>query len=208
MFSIPVISPDLSQEETILQITDVLRHLETVTDAIFNRIITRMDENSASLNDLDSRIEVTRQKVEVIKDSVEGPLTITAEIDCPERVPRYVSCLEGLEDEVPPMSFTEIPLSEQSLVPVRGPDVREVQEKLQFYHVKPKAEKPKDPFLMTDLQASLNKLSCSTVESCASLINLSKPETHIDIQAESDDDVDPELLSELKEKVEGRKSTN
>ena len=57
MYSIPVISHDLSRPEAVRQIVNVLDQLENITDDVFNRISHKIEDNTDRLNSLDVRIQ-------------------------------------------------------------------------------------------------------------------------------------------------------
>ena len=60
--TIPLVSSDLTHQETILQIVDTLEHLDKVTEEVFANIQTKIDENAEKLANLDQRVELADQK--------------------------------------------------------------------------------------------------------------------------------------------------
>ena len=56
--TIHLVSSDLSHQETILQIVDALDHLEKITEQVFSRIQSKIDENAQKLASLDKRVNV------------------------------------------------------------------------------------------------------------------------------------------------------
>ena len=60
---IPLVSADLSAEESILQVTDVFNRLNQVTDSVFARINDRIDRGVDRMGRIDARIMAVEQKV-------------------------------------------------------------------------------------------------------------------------------------------------
>lgn len=67
MFSVPLVSSDLSGPETILQMGDALKQLGTITEEIFDKIEQKLDQNEQRLDKVDKRIEIVEEKLEQIK---------------------------------------------------------------------------------------------------------------------------------------------
>ena len=68
-YQVPVLPPDLRQEEMIQQMCDTLVYLDQVANDIFVRISHRVAENREHLSQLNSRILVVEAKVNRIKGS-------------------------------------------------------------------------------------------------------------------------------------------
>lgn len=63
MFEISLVSPDLSPDETILQMADVLERLNEVTEEVFGRITERIQRNVERIEGIDRRIEHVSDRV-------------------------------------------------------------------------------------------------------------------------------------------------
>ena len=66
--TIQLVTPDLTHQETILQIVDALDHLDKVTDEVFSNIQAKIQQNASKLADLDSRVDVADQKVKALAE--------------------------------------------------------------------------------------------------------------------------------------------
>lgn len=66
IYKINLVPPDLSTEETILQIADTLDNLNGVVDDVFARLMGRIKQNIDKTNKLTERIEISRKKVETL----------------------------------------------------------------------------------------------------------------------------------------------
>ena len=66
--TIQLVSSDLSHQETILQIVDALDHLDKITNQVFSKIQTKIDENAAKLTSLDQRVDLADLKVKKLSE--------------------------------------------------------------------------------------------------------------------------------------------
>jgi WAS family protein 1 len=69
LYLVPVIQQDLRQEETILQIADVLDYLDQVVNDVFDRVQSRIEESKAKLEKLRKRESLAKLKVEKLTGS-------------------------------------------------------------------------------------------------------------------------------------------
>jgi len=60
--TIQLVSPELSHQETILQIVDALDHLDKITEEVFANIQSKIDENAAKLANFDQRVDIADKK--------------------------------------------------------------------------------------------------------------------------------------------------
>ena len=71
-YTVPLISEDLSEKETYMQLCNALSMLSAISEDIFNRIDTKVEENLTSLMNIDSRIEVAQDKIDSIRGSTKA----------------------------------------------------------------------------------------------------------------------------------------
>lgn len=69
VYSVPLIPPDLRREETIVHIADTLDYLEKITNDIFLRITTRVEEYRNRLGAINKRAEIAQAKINKIRGS-------------------------------------------------------------------------------------------------------------------------------------------
>lgn len=69
IYNVPLIPPDLRREETILHIADTLDYLEQITNDIFSRITSRVEEYRNRLQAINKRAEIAQAKVNKIRGS-------------------------------------------------------------------------------------------------------------------------------------------
>ncbi|CAG9765920.1 unnamed protein product [Ceutorhynchus assimilis] len=67
-YTIDTVPQNLSKEETIVQIVEVLDHLKSVTQDIFSRIDKRLTQNTDKLTNISTRIDVAANKINTLKD--------------------------------------------------------------------------------------------------------------------------------------------
>lgn len=63
IYDIPLVPPDLRQDESLLQLFDALEHLDVVVDEVFSRIESKVASNRTKLIDVNNRINVAKAKV-------------------------------------------------------------------------------------------------------------------------------------------------
>ena len=116
MATVHLVSPDLSHQETILQIINALDHLDKVTDEVFSRIEGKIQESQNQLNSLNQRIDVAESKVKSLSGSKKA-ICIYSSAKYPEELedPDYVSAFKNIEQRI---QFTK-----SNIVPVKKPDV-------------------------------------------------------------------------------------
>ena len=115
--TIQLVTPDLTHQETILQIIDALDHLDKVTDEVFANIQAKIDQNASKLANLDSRVDIADRKVKALAEMNQKATCIYSSAKYPEELedPDYVSAFKDIEQRI---QFTK-----SNIVPVKKPDV-------------------------------------------------------------------------------------
>lgn len=137
-YNIPVISPNLSRPETLIQIHDVLIHLTNISNDIFDRINKRVADNSKILAHISSRVDIVTAKINKLKGAKK-----TIQVFSSSKYPasdvnrQYKSIFDGVET---------IKLTRSQITIDNHKDVEnnhDASDKLQIYHVKV-SKKPKE----------------------------------------------------------------
>ncbi|RZC38909.1 WAS protein family -like 1 [Asbolus verrucosus] len=63
VYKVPVIPQNLSKQETIIQVAEVLNHLSNVTDDILTHISNRVDKSRKKLTDISERVDKVNMKI-------------------------------------------------------------------------------------------------------------------------------------------------
>ncbi|KAJ8941904.1 hypothetical protein NQ318_001759 [Aromia moschata] len=71
-YTVPIIPQNLSKQETIIQIAEVLDHLTNVTEGIFTQVQKRLNSNKGKLADISERVEVVKKKINKLKGAKKG----------------------------------------------------------------------------------------------------------------------------------------
>lgn len=66
-YTIQTVPHNLSKEETIIQMVEVLDHLNAITQDIFVRVNKRLEANTEKLSNISKRIDTAASKVEALK---------------------------------------------------------------------------------------------------------------------------------------------
>lgn len=66
-YNVPIVPPDLRQEETIHQICDALKYIDQVANDIFDKISSRVVENHDRLQQINQRVDLAQAKISKIK---------------------------------------------------------------------------------------------------------------------------------------------
>ncbi|TRY71959.1 hypothetical protein TCAL_08153 [Tigriopus californicus] len=134
MYSVPLISLDLSPVETVTQMISALTQLDHISRAIFDRIDQRVDAQIDQLNRLDQRIDGVQKQVQGIRGSKKAT-AIFAHARYPS-VPSQP--LAALMVDLPPVTLPKMSIPDEFLPPrpLRGLEPREIKGKLRSYHVK------------------------------------------------------------------------
>lgn len=140
---IQLVSPDLTHQETILQIVDALDHLDKITEAVFARIQTKIDENGMKLADLDHRVDVADQKVKSLAEMSKKATCLYSSAKYPESGgDNYSSAFSDFNDvsEFSSNSYSGVKLVKPQ-GSLKGLDSRMILEKKRFYSL-PIKKKP------------------------------------------------------------------
>ncbi|KAJ3640025.1 hypothetical protein Zmor_003346 [Zophobas morio] len=63
VYKVPVIPQNLGKQETIIQVAEVLNHLNNVTDDILKHISNKVESNSKKLSDISDRVDKVNKKI-------------------------------------------------------------------------------------------------------------------------------------------------
>ena len=174
--TIHLVSSDLSHQETILQIVDALDHLEKITEQVFSRIQSKIDENAQKLASLDKRVDVADQKVKKLSEMKTKATCIYSSSKYPDE--------NELNDYQTTFANMKVPFKVQDEVKiqdlVKTLDVKEIKDKKRYFHL-PMKKKPTvkqilddTPDLRTptkDSKSALSYLVFNTAENVFSKAN-------------------------------------
>lgn len=134
MYSLPLISLDLSPAETVTQMISALAQLDHISQTIFDRIDQRVEAQIDHLNRLDKRIEGVQKQVQAIRGSKKAT-AIFAQARYPAAP---LKPLEAILVNLPPVIPPKMTIPDAFLPPrpLRGLEPREIKGKLRSYHVK------------------------------------------------------------------------
>jgi WAS family protein 1 len=131
-YNVPLIPPDLRQEEMMQQICDSLQYLEQISSDIFARISNRITDNRTQLAKLNGRIDTAQAKIDRIKGSNKATRVFSsAKYPSLDEECNYRSLFERNCGEFHQMKDTRHVI--QSKVP--NVDEKVLQDKRQFYNV-------------------------------------------------------------------------
>ncbi|CAH0562139.1 unnamed protein product [Brassicogethes aeneus] len=66
-YIVPIVSRNLTKNDAIVQIAELLDHLNTVSEDLFSKINERLDKNKSKLKDVTKRVEVVQTKINNLK---------------------------------------------------------------------------------------------------------------------------------------------
>ena len=135
--TIQLVSSDLSHQETILQIVDALDHLDKITNQVFSKIQTKIDENAAKLTNLDQRVDLADLKVKKLSEMKNKATCIYSSAKYPEEnnLKNYTSAFKNMDGSF--KSQNEVKIVDV----VKGLDIKEIKEKRRYFHL-PVKKKP------------------------------------------------------------------
>ncbi len=141
MATIHLVSPDLSHQETILQIINALDHLDKVTDEVFSRIEGKIQESQNQLNSLNQRIDVAESKVKSLSGSKKA-ICIYSSAKYPEdrEISDYESAFTGMTNAKMNLDYKDI-MTKFPDVNLKGLDAKDITEKRRYFHL-PVKKKP------------------------------------------------------------------
>ena len=128
--TIQLVTPDLTHQETILQIVDALDHLDKVTDEVFANIQAKIDQNAAKLANLDSRVDIADQKVKALSEMNQKATCIYSSAKYPEEneVQDYISAFKGIDQRIQFVKSTNVKVRKPD-INLKGLDARDINEK-------------------------------------------------------------------------------
>ena len=139
--TIQLVTPDLTHQETILQIVDALDHLDKVTDEVFSNIQAKIQQNATKLADLDSRVDVADQKVKALAEMNQKATCIYSSAKYPEQEEQdYVSAFKDIDQRIDFVKNTSIKVKKPD-INLKGLDAKEINEKRRYFHL-PVKKKP------------------------------------------------------------------
>lgn len=128
-YTVSIIPQNLSKQETIVQIAEVLNHLTNITEDIFKRVNNRIENNNKILNDLQERVNTVNSKINKLKGAKKATQVFSSSKYPASHVNReYVSIFKDVEKIE--MKKHKIKLKPEDLT------TSEPMDKLQVYHVK------------------------------------------------------------------------
>ncbi|XP_059470980.1 WASH complex subunit 1-like [Neocloeon triangulifer] len=131
IYSVPIVHQDLRQEETIVQIADSLNYLQKCANDILSRIDAKLEASAEKLQAIQKRTARAKQVIDKLTGIKKATKVISsAKYPANEKYCPYTSIF-SLEEKLPmvrssvPIISKHAPLTEKN-----------IQEKMQFYHVK------------------------------------------------------------------------
>ena len=149
--TIQLVSPELSHQETILQIVDALDHLDKITEEVFANIQSKIDENAAKLANFDQRVDIADKKVKTLADMSQKATCIYSSAKYPEenQLKDYNSAFFGIESRVKYVTGTNIKVKRQEGSSLKRLDARDINEKRRYFHL-PVKKKPTTTQVLED----------------------------------------------------------
>nr|CAI5837995.1 unnamed protein product [Callosobruchus analis] len=127
-YSVPIIPHNLSQNETVIQIAEVLDHLSNLTDTIFQHVNNKLEIDHTRLSNISQRLDVVKDKVNKLRGVKKAVLVFSSSRYPASDVNKdYVSVFHDIH----PVEIKrhKVKLKNVSLIP------HEPLEKLHIYHV-------------------------------------------------------------------------
>ncbi|XP_050295766.1 WASH complex subunit 1 [Anthonomus grandis grandis] len=134
-YKIQIIPHNLSKEETVVQMVEILDHLNDITQDILSKVSKRLDENAHKLSGITERIQTAATKVEKLKGDKKAKTVFSS-----SKYPAMDVCRDYVS------IFNEPTKVERKMYKVKHSKYVSTYEplsKLQFYHVRVTDSKPK-----------------------------------------------------------------
>ncbi|UYV69737.1 hypothetical protein LAZ67_7000533 [Cordylochernes scorpioides] len=139
-YQLHLVPPDLRPEEMYLQIADALEHLEAITEDIFARVSSRVENYRARVSNIADRARTAQAQIDKIRGSSKAIRVFSSyKYPGPEVLEDYTSFLANGPELVPPVR-TPYKVHSRHV----GPDEATLKEKLQFNTLHP-AERIRAP---------------------------------------------------------------
>ena len=160
--TIQLVSPELSHQETILQIVDALDHLDKITEEVFSNIQSKIDENAAKLANFDQRVDIADKKVKTLADMSQKATCIYSSAKYPEenQLKDYNSAFFGIENRVKYVKGP-VKVKRQEGSNLKRLDARDINEKRRYFHL-PVKKKPTTAQVLEDTPDLRNPSKDST----------------------------------------------
>lgn len=130
-YHVPIVPPELRHEEFILQIADSLEYLEKVTEDVFKRITTCVNETQEKLKLINQRTDHAQAKIDMLKGSKKAIRVFSsAKYPGKETLENYKSIFD-CKNELVHIKRLEHQIESKH----RDVDESVLKEKLQFYSV-------------------------------------------------------------------------
>ncbi|CAB3380318.1 Hypothetical predicted protein [Cloeon dipterum] len=131
IYEVPVIHQDLRQDETIVQIADSLEYLQKCANQIFTKIESKLEESARKLNAIQQRTAVSKQNIQKLTGIKKATKVISsAKYPASDEYHPYKSIFPTDAKLV----FTSNNIPIKSTIQIASD--KNIQEKMQFYHVK------------------------------------------------------------------------
>ena len=136
-YNVPLVSPELRQEEFVVQVAESLDYLEKITEDVFNRITQRVQENQQKLDAINKRTDIAQAKINAMKGSKKAIRVFSsAKYPATDELDFYKSIFD-IDSEL-----NDIKREQKAIASKHKPvDVSVMKEKLQFYNVNVKTKK-------------------------------------------------------------------
>lgn len=136
-YNVPLVSPELRQEEFVVQVAESLDYLEKITEDVFNRITQRVQENQQKLDAINKRTDTAQAKINAMKGSKKAIRVFSsAKYPATDELDFYKSIFD-IDSEL-----NDIKREQKAIASKHKPvDVSVMKEKLQFYNVIVKTKK-------------------------------------------------------------------
>ena len=136
-YNVPLVSPELRQEEFVVQVAESLDYLEKITEDVFNRITQRVQENQQKLDAINKRTDIAQAKINAMKGSKKAIRVFSsAKYPATDELDFYKSIFD-MDNKLNNIKRQQKAIaSKHKLV-----DVSVMKEKLQFYNVNVKTKK-------------------------------------------------------------------
>ncbi|CAL4160842.1 unnamed protein product, partial [Meganyctiphanes norvegica] len=127
---IPIVPADQGRLATVNNTADILKQVEQVIEDVFTTITARINESSTHLQDLSRRAAIAQAKVEKLTGANKATQVFSsAQYPGGEKYSPYV----GLHSGKSAIPFKQTPIKSKEQDTFEKPNL---QEKLQFYHVR------------------------------------------------------------------------
>lgn len=131
VYNVPVILPSLRKEESIHQIIDSLEYLEKITEDIFSKISSRVNENREKLSSLNQRVDLAQAKIDKIKGTKKATRVFSsAKYPAPAKLEPYKT-IYSAKNDLQQIKRQNYHLNSK----FTAVDEQIMKEKLQFFNV-------------------------------------------------------------------------